>query len=76
MSARKKSKKQGRLLISYDLLKDWLRLSDDVNIVRVFHHYDHPKRFDVVVESDCLDEVIEGAEIPIISIEQAEGYDE
>ena len=72
-------RKMGRVRVSFELLEDLLGIPKDIHITNVYRQInfgtvnDHV--FDIVLEGDNLPPLTEGAEIPIINIQEVRGWD-
>ena len=72
-------RKMGRVRVSFELLEDLLGIPKDIHITNVYRQInfgtvnDHV--FDIVLEGDNLPQLTEGAEIPIINIQEVRGWD-
>ena len=69
-------KRLGRLVISWDLLHDFLQLPDDTTICNIYEDYANPFTFSLIVESPNLIEYIDGARIPDVTLQELSGFDE
>ena len=69
-------KRLGKLVISWDLLHDFLQLPDDTTICNIYEDYANPLTFSLIVESPNLIEYIDGARIPDVTLQELSGFDE
>jgi hypothetical protein len=71
-----KTRRLGKLILSWDLLHDLLKLPDDTTMCKLYEDYENPYTFSLVVESPNLPETIEGAMIPKVTLQELSGFDE